>query len=221
MEIINILLPLIGCLTGFLIAFVFKPKDSKLILAFSGAFLISLIVFDILPVIYGIPTFTPGPWIMAGILLQIILEFLSNGSEHGHSYTKIDQNKPLLILVSLCFHSILEGFPMNKFETLSYALFLHKIPVAIVVYLIFVKNKKSYSYSFFCLGLFSVATPLGAIISYNIPFLNDLLNQLTSLVVGMLLHIGTTILFESSQDHKFNIQKILSILAAILVSIII
>ena len=221
MKIINILLPVIGCFIGFIIAFNYKPKKLKLILAFSGAFLISLIVSDILPVIYIQPSFTPGPWIMTGILLQIILEFFSKGAEHGHSHSRKNKNQSLLILGSLCFHGILEGFPVNKFETLSLGLFIHKIPVAMVVYFIFNKNRSSNFLNIFCLILFSIATPLGTIISYNFPVLESLLNHLTSIVVGMLLHIGTTILFESSEGHKFNIQKIVSIIAAILIASII
>ena len=221
MKIINILLPLIGCLIGFYIAFNFKPKDLKLILAFSGALLISLIVTDILPVLYLQTPFTPGPWIMIGILLQIILEFFSKGAEHGHSHSKTNQNQSFIILGSICFHAFLEGIPINKFETLSWGLFIHKIPVAMVVYFIFKKVNGSVKYKLLSLGAFSIATPLGAIISYKLPLFENLLYPLTALVVGMLLHIGTTILFESSEGHKFNLQKIFSIVAAILIAAII
>jgi hypothetical protein len=39
----------------------------------------------------------------------------------------------------------------------------------------------------------------------------------SSIVIGILLHIATTILFESSEEHKFNLQKFLSILFGIAV----
>ncbi len=221
MKIINILLPFIGCLIGFIIAYNFKQKDLKLLLAFSGAFLISLIVSDILPVLYIKESFSPGPWIMIGILLQIILEFFSKGTEHGHSHSKANHAKSFIILASLCFHALLEGIPINKFEILSWGLFIHKIPVAMVVYFIFYKKGDSYTYILFYLGVFSLATPIGAIISNSFTIIENILFQLTALVVGMLLHIGTTILFESSEGHRFNIKKILSIILAIIISLII
>jgi zinc transporter ZupT len=221
MKIINILLPIFGCLIGFLIAYNFKSKDLKLILAFSGAFLISLIVFDILPVIYTKRSFTPGSWIMVGILLQIILEFFSKGVEHAHEQSNTNQNKSFIILGSICLHAFLEGVPINKFETLSWGLFIHKIPVSMVVYFIFNKIKKSIKYNILCLSIFTISTPLGAIISYKFPVFDDMIYPLTALVVGMLLHIGTTILFESSEGHKFNVKKIFSIILAILIATII
>tara|TARA_B100000780_G_scaffold99591_1_gene69547 strand:- start:3954 stop:4619 length:666 start_codon:yes stop_codon:yes gene_type:complete len=221
MKIINVLLPVIGCLIGFIIAFNYKPKNTKLILAFSGAFLISLIVSDILPVLYIKSSFTPGPWIMIGILLQIILEFFSKGAEHGHSHLKTNQSQSNIILISICLHSFLEGLPINKFETLSWGLFIHKIPVAMVVFFIFNKIKKSVKYNLLCLSIFSISTPLGAIVSYSFPVFENIMYPLTALVVGMLLHIGTTILFESSEGHKFNIQKIVSIVLAIIIAAII
>jgi len=221
MKIINILFPLVGCLLGFLIAFNFKPKDTKLILAFSGAFLISLIVSDVLPVLYVNELFSPGPWIMGGILLQIILEFFSKGAEHGHSHSEISRNQSILIIISLCLHAFIEGIPLVKFETLSWGIFFHKIPVSMVVYLLFRKELNFNGFNLLYLGLFCLATPIGVFISYTNPIIDKILYPLTALVVGMLLHIGTTILFESSEGHKFNTQKMVSIIIAILIVAII
>ena len=36
---------------------------------------------------------------------------------------------------------------------------------------------------------------------------------LLALIVGMLLHISTTALFESNRGHRFNLQKLTSILS--------
>ena len=221
MKIINVLLPVIGCLIGFFIAFKYKSKNIKLVLAFSGAFLISLIVLDILPVLYTQNNFRPGIWIMLGILLQIILEYFSKGTEHGHPHNKSSKGQTLIILGSLCFHAFLEGIPINKFDTLSMGLFIHKIPVAMVVYFIFNKNKNSNITNLFFLSMFTLATPLGSFVSFYLPLFENLLYPLTALAVGMLLHIGTTILFESSEGHKFNLQKIISIIVAIITATVI
>ena len=36
---------------------------------------------------------------------------------------------------------------------------------------------------------------------------------LLALIIGMLLHISTTILFESNIGHRFNLQKLISIIS--------
>ncbi|MDG1871146.1 MAG: ZIP family metal transporter, partial [Flavobacterium sp.] len=51
----NYLLPLISVLLGYVIALILKPKNKtnlKLLLAFSGSFLLSLTVMHLLPEVY-------------------------------------------------------------------------------------------------------------------------------------------------------------------------
>ena len=38
--------------------------------------------------------------------------------------------------------------------------------------------------------------------------------EITALVIGIFLHVSTTILFESNEGHKFNVTKLLVILIA-------
>lgn len=74
----NYLLPLLSVLIGYIFALVFQPKDKaklKLLLAFSGSFLLSLTVIHLLPEIYESKNGRIGLFIMAGILFQIILEY--------------------------------------------------------------------------------------------------------------------------------------------------
>ena len=81
------LLPLLSVLLGFGIALFFQPKNKtnlKLLLAFSGSFLLALTVIHLLPEVYETKSHTIGIYIMIGILFQIILEFFSKGAEHGH-----------------------------------------------------------------------------------------------------------------------------------------
>ncbi|HRA73986.1 MAG TPA: ZIP family metal transporter, partial [Flavobacterium sp.] len=83
----NYLLPLFSVLLGYGIALFLKPKSKtnlKLLLAFSGSFLLSLTVMHLLPEVYESHNHNIGLFIMAGILFQIILEFFSKGAEHGH-----------------------------------------------------------------------------------------------------------------------------------------
>ena len=68
------------------------------------------------------------------------------------------------------------------------------------------------------LFLFALMSPLGGIAFIHFDFLKSLQLPITALVMGMLLHIATTILFESNQGHAFNIRKLLSILVAFTIS---
>ena len=78
------LFPIYAVLIGY--AFVYftkqgKPKNIELLLAFSGAFLLSLTMFDLLPEVYeNLDAKLTGLFIMSGILIQVILEFFSKGA---------------------------------------------------------------------------------------------------------------------------------------------
>ena len=94
------LFPLLSVVLGYLIANFVQPKNKKnlkLLLAFSGAFLLSLTVMHLLPEVYAAEallheghnhaheghshgTNTIGLFIMIGIVFQIILEYFSLNS---------------------------------------------------------------------------------------------------------------------------------------------
>ena len=40
-------------------------------------------------------------------------------------------------------------------------------------------------------------------------------NMILAVVVGMFLHISTTIIFETTENHKFNLLKLVSILVGV------
>ncbi len=45
-------------------------------------------------------------------------------------------------------------------------------------------------------------------------------NRIMGIVIGIFLHISTTILFESTEDHKFNLKKLLVVLAGISIPLV-
>src|SRR6187401_2067083 len=114
----NYLLPLLSVLLGYFIALFLKPKNKtnlKLLLAFSGSFLLSSTVIHLLPEVYESKNGNIGLFIMLGILFQIILEFFSIGAEHGHVHGHPHMNHiPWLLFISLCIHAFLEGFPVSR-----------------------------------------------------------------------------------------------------------
>ena len=216
---LNFLLPIFAVLLGYVFVLVFKPtkqKNLKLLLAFSGAFLLSITVFNFLPEVYNNNSKTVGLFIMIGILLQIILEFFSKGAEHGHVH--INKNAslfPWLLFISLSIHSVLEGLPIETHENLIYGIIIHKLPVAIILATIFLASKLSRLKILFFLTLFALMTPLGVLLSQETEIFKLYYTEISALVIGIFLHISTIILFESSEGHKFNLSKLLVIIAAI------
>jgi hypothetical protein len=65
---------------------------------------------------------------------------------------------------------------------------------------------------------FAIMTPLGTFLADALPAVNQYYNQITAIVIGILFHISSTIIFESSEGHKFNIAKVSMIVLGILLA---
>ena len=201
----NYALPIFAVLLSFAFVYVVKPDNKshfKLLLAFSGAFLLALTLFELFPSVYEHGNAkNVGLFVMLGILLQIILEFFSKGAEHGHVH--LDKEKklfPWLLFGSLCLHSFLEGFPIHHHNTIIYGILIHKVPIAII------------------LSIFSLMTPLGSYIANHTDYADTYFASINALVIGVFLHISTVILFESSEGHTFNLRKIIAIIFGIAIA---
>ena len=218
----NYLLPLFSVLLGYGIALFLKPKSKtnlKLLLAFSGSFLLSLTVMHLLPEVYESHNNTIGLFIMAGILFQIILEFFSKGAEHGHVHGHETMSHiPWLLFVSLCIHAFLEGFPVSHHHNLAVGIAIHHLPIAIILTLFFINAKLNKKAIFAFMFTFAIMTPLGTIISEYMPILNDYYTEITAVVIGILFHISSTIIFEGSEGHKFNVAKVSMIIFGIVLA---
>ena len=218
----NYLLPLFSVLIGYGIALFLKPKSKtnlKLLLAFSGSFLLSLTVIHLLPEVYESHNSNIGLFIMAGILFQIILEFFSKGAEHGHVHGHETMTHiPWLLFISLCIHAFLEGFPVSHHHNLALGIAIHHLPIAIILTVFFVNAKLDSKAIFAFMFTFAIMTPLGTIISDYLPILNNYYTEITAVVIGILFHISSTIIFESSEGHKFNIAKVSMIIFGIILA---
>ena len=218
----NYLLPLLSVLLGYGIALFLKPKSKtnlKLLLAFSGSFLLSLTVIHLLPEIYEIQNHNVGLFIMAGILFQIILEFFSKGAEHGHVHGHQTMTHiPWLLFISLCIHAFLEGFAVSHHHNLAVGIAIHHLPIAIILTTFFINSSLNKKAIFAFMLTFAIMTPLGTIISDYLPILNDYYTEITAVVIGILFHISSTIIFESSEGHKFNIAKISMIIFGVVLA---
>ena len=227
------LLPILAVVLGFIFVYFLKPSNQKLIkilLSFSGGFLLATTIFHLIPEVF---TETDhhlhgnhehghfhnkeiGIFILVGILFQIFLEYFSKGAEHGHVHSHTKSSKfPWLLFISLFLHAFLEGFPVHKTHGMLIGILVHKVPVAIILgtFLINSKIKKVNVYIFML--LFACATPLGTLIADEFQMITKYYKQVSAVVIGIFLHISTTILFESSEGHKYNITKLAAIIIAI------
>ena len=221
----NYLLLILSVLIGVSLVFVVKPNNKivRLLLAFSGAYLLSVTVLHLLPEVYttGNDYKRVGIFILIGIILQSVLESFSKGAEHGHIHVHTDGKKfPLLLFISLCIHAFSEGLPIhNGNENLIWAIVVHKIPIAIVLTTFLFHAKYSKRNIFIFLTFFAFMSPLGVFLANKVAFFTKYQSEITALIIGVFLHISTIILFESSENHKFNFQKFTAIVLGILLTI--
>lgn len=214
---------ILSVLTGVVIVFGLKPstKTVQLLLAFSGAYLLSITILHLLPEVYISNYNSVGLYILLGLLLQLILDFFSKGAEHGHIHVQENSTFPWALFISLSLHAFMEGIPLahnHHHDHLLWAIVIHKIPIAIILGTFFVNSGISKRIAILFLVLFSLMSPLGSLAGENITFLITYKTQITAVIIGIFLHISTIILFETSKDHKFNLLKFTAILIGMIVA---
>ena len=191
----------------------------RLLLSFSGAFLLGVTVLHMLPELYAAGGEQIGIFLLAGFLLQVVLEFFSHGVEHGHMHVHAERALPLLMLASLFIHSFVEGMPFadpavrGDLPFLAGVL-LHKMPMAIALAAVLWRSGSGNATSWAVLAAFAVAAPFGILTG---SWLGDdlgvvFLQRALAVAIGMLLHISTTIIFESAPDHRFHLARFVAVL---------
>ena len=159
-----------------------------------------------------------GIYIVAGLLMQIILEFSSKGAEHGHTHQKDTASFPWLLFISLSIHALMEGFPILENEHMLYGIVVHKLPIAIIVSSFLLVSKIKLWKSILFIIVFALMTPLGSYINQQAFILESYKAPINAFVIGILLHVSTTILFESSKNHQFNASKLGVILLGFIIA---
>lgn len=232
MEVWKILILFFCAFFGGLSIFLVKSDKSqllKLILSFSGAYLFAITVLHLIPDAYSGPDHAEiGIYILIGFLLQIFLEQFSEGVEHGHIHKHNDtQIFPYGIMISLCLHAFLEGMPLaaDQHNALIFGISLHHIPAAFALASILMQNKFKPAGIIFYLAIFAIMAPLGFWVSNGISTgsiggIEVYFHKMMGIVIGIFLHISTTILFESSVDHKVSKRKMVAVLLGIAIALI-
>jgi len=230
--IIAIVLLIVTVLIGGMIVTALHRQENKqlikLLLALSGGFLLSIAFIHFIPELYEDPEINTGFLILIGFLIQLVLEFFSGGIEHGHVHLHGNKGIPYAIILALGLHSLVEGIPLghqlnggilaththhgNDYSLLV-GILLHRIPVAIALTTLLKASGASGLRLWSYLLTFAITAPIGALIGYyggsmTASFSFD---GILAVVVGMFLHISTTIIFETSENHKFNFVKLVTI----------
>lgn len=232
MDLFEYLILLISVLLGGGIAF-YVQKNKKtimeLVLTLSGTYLLGITVLHLMPKIFSLPGHTVGFFVLLGFIIQLLLEQLSGGIEHGHVHTsKYSASKlPVSVMIGLCVHAFLEGIPLSNYEAISnagfehnhllYGIVLHKAPAAFALVLILLAVKYKKSTVLASLVLFALMSPMGAFLAEVIAFEKPTQLKIMAVVVGSFLHISTTIVFETdnTHHHKIPIKQVSAILAGI------
>ena len=214
-----------------------KPSDPnklKLLIAFSGAYLLSITALHLLPEVFTGDDRGAyfGSFILVGFFIQVMLEYLSGGIEHGHAHTHRSAGLPVGLMIGLCLHAFLEGMPLgggdaghshhghshsHGLEPLLLGIVLHKYPVAMVFLAMLLNSGMAKSKAFGLLAVFAAMAPLGTLLS-GVEMVGQYNRESLAIVIGIFLHVSTTILFESSEGHRFNAYKMMAIAAGLALS---
>ncbi|MHB1179964.1 MAG: ZIP family metal transporter [Daejeonella sp.] len=232
MESWELILLFTSAFLGGIGVFLFKHDNInrlKLVLSFSGAYLFAITVLHLMPDVYSSGDPQIGLFILGGFLLQILMEQFSEGIEHGHIHKHNHEHYvfPLGIMASLCLHAFLEGMPLAKgsHRELVYGIALHHIPAAFALGSVLLENRSGRTRIIFLLVVFALMSPLGYMFSYfigegSMGDMSAYFDRIMGVVIGIFLHISTTILFESSVDHKFNLKKFVTVLLGVSIALI-
>ena len=192
-----------------------------------------------------------GLFVLAGFFLQQVLEYFTSGIEHGHIHTHTHGHheghhhhshgdettrsmSALVLLAALCIHAFLEGAmlaepahmgPHYDVNAILIGIALHRAPAAFALMTVLAFQLGSVKRALPHLIGFSFAAPLGLLLSSYLTMHNvlteDGLIYLYALVSGNFLHISTTIVFESSPEHHFNVKKLSVALFGALVAVLV
>lgn len=214
------------------------PSDRKwlsLFLSGSGAFLMAIIFTHVIPEVFAQIPGKAGIILLFGFLIQIFLENYSKGIEHGHVHSSASKNAMIISYVALCIHELIEGMPLYYSLSVGDELFgrqlvlgvmMHKIPVAITLSILAIKQGFTKIRAFALLSGFILCTLIGSGLQFSVG--QNLIEDSSTwmfaslgLTVGILLHVSTTILFESSDHHHLKPSRILVIALGIVTGIII
>ena len=212
------------------------PAFVKLFNAFTGAYLLCLVFLHIVPELYAVEHVhephgehdDPRPWIigvfvLAGFFAQVLLENLTMGVEHAHQHTGHHQAVRVGMVIGLCVHALMEATAVGSRhhghdhggDVLLWSIAIHKYPVTVAFLGTLLQSGMSRAKAFLLLAVFAAMAPIGVLLGEYTP-LAEYNRELTAIVVGIFMHVSTTVLFETTDSHRFNMGKMVAILIGLI-----
>ncbi|MBC9912283.1 ZIP family metal transporter [Chitinophaga varians] len=224
-----LILILLATLAGGVIPMTIRRINANFtiyLLAFTGAFLFGVTIMHLLPEVYHELGHSAGIYIVLGFFLQVFLQQLSHGMEHGHTHLPGENHHHIAVtplLLGLSIHAFMEGIPLGfKYEdqsalpSLMMGVAAHKVPEALTLITVMIHAHKSKTQLWQILTAFAVVTPAAAILAWwmgnRFDIVSHYLLYVVALVIGAFLHISTTIFYESgTKHHELSSKKVLAI----------
>jgi zinc transporter ZupT len=230
MEIWQYFLLFGAVMLGGIVALFFKNSQRlfPLVMAFCGAYILGILILHLLPDVYGGEVHAHegehthgniGFWVLGGFFLQLFLEQFSMGIEHGHAldHDHSHISRPAFawqVMLALAVHAFVEGLPLAGYHDLHehqhgeahthnhlyLSVILHKAPEAFALVLLLVSSHVKTKWIWVAMFAFSLMSPSGAYLGQVLHFDGETLHKVVAVVVGTLIHIATTILFEGEHD---------------------
>ncbi len=241
MGVIEYILLILAALLGGGLALWLRRMNRtimQLFLSFCGAYLFGVIILHLLPSIYQGDNHLIGIWVLGGFVLQLLLEQFSQGVEHGHIHEMHGHSRKLQtlqVMFGLSVHAFLEGMPLEGYQLLEHAhtgghahmhlfsgVMMHKLPEAFSLTFLLLISGVQTRVIVVLLCVFSLMTPAGAWLAQAIVAGPEVVRNLMAVVVGSLLHIATTILFEvdTAQEHRISFVKWIAIILGLGLSLL-
>jgi len=154
-----------------------------------------------------------------GFFIQVALDVISMGIEHGHSHS-VRGRMPLGVVMGLCLHALVEAMALGdkshhhdlqSRQLLLVSIVIHNYPVSIALLGMLLQSGMKRGRAVSILGVFALMAPLGMFVSSH-TVLANYSRELMAIVIGIFMHIATTILFEASDVHRFNFAKLAAII---------
>ncbi|QHS62658.1 ZIP family metal transporter [Chitinophaga agri] len=236
MNWIFLLIVLLATLGGGMIPMMVKrvnPNFPIYMLAFTGACLFGITIMHLLPEVYHELGHQAGIYIVLGFFLQVALQALSHGTEHGHTHVPTNKHQHVHLaplLLGLSIHAFMEGIPMGfRFQdkaalsSLVIGVAAHKLPEAFTLITVMLHAKQQGAKLWRILILFSLVTPVAALLASVLgahsTFISNFTAYIVALVIGAFLHISTTIFYESgTKHHELSYRKVVAIAAGLVLA---
>lgn len=225
-------------------------RQMAIVSAFGGSFIVGMLFLHLIPEMYHLTAhagyWVLAGFLIQGTL-EYVSQGVEHGHMHVHPHPSGKSGwraVPWAIFGSLCLHALVEAMPLAHggeghahaghshglpthevdFNLLT-GLALHHIPVALVLMGLLQAAGINAFRRWLLISIFGTMPLVGMgvfEVLVHAPFRwAALLPGIAgSIVIGILLHISTTMLFESADGHSFNVRKLAATLAGLALAVV-